>query len=359
MKRGPSILVLCFMIPLIAIGCGKDQEPEIQEPGGSDPEVSVSPQETDAAGSEMVVRVGDTPILRAKVDRKTHDILQQFKMKSPQADLEQMRPLAFRQAIENLIDQQLLLQEASGRGFQADPEEYPNQFSMMKGRFASPEKFTEQLAAMGLTEELFRREIRENIIIDILLDQEIGHDQEVGIEEIKAYYRDNPDDFKRPFQVRASHIILKVNKEHTGEEKAAMRQKLLDLKKQIEAGADFAPLAAEHSEGPSKTKGGDLGYFGKGQMVKAFENAAFSMQVGELSDIIVTKFGYHLILLTERQEEETVGLEQVEKSVRNLLKNQKKQEAVANYLQNLRGQVDFEYAEGYEPPEDTPSEDNP
>jgi peptidyl-prolyl cis-trans isomerase C len=355
MKKSMLLPFVVLAGALLAFGCGKDEEAEGPAAGADQGKIAGTGQavmpadQAGPGGDEVVVRVGDEEIRRVRVDRKTEELLKQIKLKSPNENVEQIRPFAWRQALEDLINQKLLLQEAGKRGLSVDPEDVEDQFNMMISRFPSPEQFQSTLDSIGLSEEGLRAEIEENLLIDRLLDEEVGHDQAVTKKEVADYYKNNPDDFMRPQQVHASHILITVDQTDTPQQKEEKRLRLLDLKKQIEAGADFAEMARTHSDGPSKSKGGDLGFFGRGQMVKPFEDAVFAMQVGELSDIVETKFGYHLIKLLERQEEGKAALAEVDSAIRNVLINRKKQEAVAAYLDSLRLEGRIEYSEGYGP----------
>jgi peptidyl-prolyl cis-trans isomerase D len=147
--------------------------------------------------------------------------------------------------------------------------------------------------------------------------QAIRNRTQVSAEDIKRSYEDNQQQYSTPEQVRASHILLKTE----GKDDAAVKKQAEDLLAKVKAGADFAKLATEYSEDESsKTKGGDLDFFPKGQMVPEFDKAAFSMKVGEISPLVKTQYGYHIIKLTDRKAATTKSLDEVRAQIEDQIK---------------------------------------
>jgi peptidyl-prolyl cis-trans isomerase C len=124
--------------------------------------------------------------------------------------------------------------------------------------------------------------------------------------------------------------------------KAEARTKIESLQTKLNKGEDFGALAKEYSEGPSGPKGGDLGFFGRGQMVKPFEETAFTMKPGQVSEMVETKFGYHIIMVTDRTPEGTLSYEEVRDRLEQYLKQQKVQESIAEYVETLKGKAKIE-----------------
>ena len=137
----------------------------------------------------------------------------------------------------------------------------------------------------------------------------------------------------QPEAMRASHILLKAD---TPEAKAAAKTKAGDLLTQIKGGADFAALAKQHSNDGSAPNGGDLGFFPRGQMVKPFEEAAFALKAGEISPIVETEFGYHIIKGAEHRDARTVPLAEVSDRIAQALRQQKQQALAQEYVQSLK-----------------------
>ena len=143
----------------------------------------------------------------------------------------------------------------------------------------------------------------------------------VSDQKIMDYYEDNMGMFKEEKQVKARHILFKLNQDASEEEEKKIKEKALLVSKKAKQGEDFENLVKEYSEGPSKEEGGDLGYFSQGQMVKPFEEAAFKMKKGEISDPVKTLFGYHVIKLEDIKEAKTKSLEEVREQITKTLIN--------------------------------------
>lgn len=169
-----------------------------------------------------------------------------------------------------------------------------------------------------------RPDIKEQIELmtnDLLASQylmkEVVGKINVTEEDMSIYYKAHLDEFKTPEMVRARHILVKVNRDAKEEDRKKARERIGDILKRVRAGEDFARLASEYSDDPgSKDKGGDLGFFPKGRMVPDFEKAAFSLKPGEVSDIIETPFGLHIIKVEDRKESILEPFEKVRDKVR-------------------------------------------
>jgi peptidyl-prolyl cis-trans isomerase D len=170
----------------------------------------------------------------------------------------------------------------------------------------------------------------------------------VSEEDIKRFYEDNQQQYSTPEQVRASHILLKTE----GKDDAAVKKQAEDLLAKVKAGADFAKLATQYSEDDaSKVKGGDLDFFGKGQMVPEFDKTAFSLSPGQISDLVKTQYGYHIIKVTEKRAATTRKLEEVRAQIEDQLKWERAQTEAQRTADEVAGKLknpaDFDgYAKG-------------
>ncbi len=141
----------------------------------------------------------------------------------------------------------------------------------------------------------------------------------ISDEEVESYYEENIDVYQQERQVKARHILFKFDAETPEEEEEKVRERALSVLEKARAGEDFADLAKEYSEGPTNEQGGDLGYFSSGQMVKPFDDAAFGMEKGEISDLVKTQFGYHIIKVEDIKDAGTKSLAEVQEEIRNRL----------------------------------------
>ena len=137
----------------------------------------------------------------------------------------------------------------------------------------------------------------------------------ISEKEIQSFYEYNADKYNQPKQVKARHILFKFDQNDSDEVKNDAKKRALTVLEKARKGEDFAGLAKEYSEGPSKSQGGDLGYFGAGQMETPFEEAAFALKKGEISDLVQTRFGYHIILVEDIKEADTTPLEKVREEI--------------------------------------------
>jgi len=216
---------------------------------------------------------------------------------------------------KNMIDNELLYLESKKRGYAADENEIALQFNEVQAQFQTEQDFQSALEGMDYTESSFKSAVERRITLEKLIDNDIAPGINVSDESSRSYYEENPEFFVQPKQVRASHILIVVEDQNSEEQKKEAMQKIELVQQKLRAGGDFAALAREYSEGPSNTQGGDLGFFQRGQMVPPFEEAAFSMEIDELSDIVQTRFGYHLIKVTDIQDEVAVPYEYAKNSI--------------------------------------------
>lgn len=161
----------------------------------------------------------------------------------------------------------------------------------------------------------------------------VGRKITIDSSKISEYYQNNIEKYQVPEQRHARHILLKAGEEDSAEQHQEQAQKAAEIQALAKKGGDFSALAQEYSEGPSKDSGGDLGFFSAGQMVAPFDNAVFAMQPGEISDVVKTQFGYHIIYLEEIKPAETTPLEKVTAEITTTLQ-QKEAESLAFQIAN-------------------------
>jgi len=206
-------------------------------------------------------------------------------------------------------------------------QENPNQKIGLVQRLLQVRMVSDLAKKEGLDK---KPEIREQIqfLSDSFLEQEymirsVGKEVVVTDEEVKRFYDANEKGFLAPEQVRARHILIRVPSDASGEERKKAREKIEGVGGRIRKGEDFARLAAELSEDSnSRMNGGDLGFFTKGQMAKPFEEAAFSLKPGQVSGVVETEFGYHLIKVEEHQEARMVTFDAVKEQIRGRLRGE-------------------------------------
>ena len=246
------------------------------------------------------------------------------------------------EVLESLIDRELLFQETKKKGIQVKPEAVSDQLKKIKERYPNKEEFKKLLSNMGLTESDVQAQIERGMAIQELIDKEVGEKIKISDEETKAFYDKNPQLFQQPEQVKASHILIKVAADAPDAQKAEARKKIEAVQQKAQKGEDFATLAKTYSEGPSGPKGGALGYFRRGQMVKPFEEAAFSLKPNETSEIVETQFGYHLIKVDDKKPATKMAYAEVKDRLSDNLKKQKMDSEANAYIETLRKDAKIE-----------------
>lgn len=248
-------------------------------------------------------------------------------------------PLVKYQVLENLINQELLYQESQRYGISIDENEINETYEerKQKANFNTDAEFEEALKATHKSVASYREEIKEGLAIDQFVQKKFTDQTVVSDSDAKQYYDSNPDYFQQPEQVKVSHIMARFTSGSDESEKDAAREKIEKVSERLKAGEDFASVAGEVSEDPSsKESGGDLGYFSKGQTPQSFEDAAFALKKDEISDIVETGSGYHILKLTDRKNARTVSFEEAKDDIVSSLKTSRVNSSVDNYIKELK-----------------------
>ncbi len=293
------------------------------------------------APGDRVAVVNGTIITRGEFDRVLDSELRRAAQSGQQIPAAQMAKIE-NSILDRLIVGELLFQESKKKGIQVKPETVTEQLMTIKQRFPSEAEFKKALEANNMTESKISADIKRDMAIQQLLDKEVDQKVKITDEESKTFYDKNLQLFQQPERVKASHILIKVDEGAPEEKKAEARKKIKEIQQKVQNGEDFAALAKTYSEGPSGPKGGDLGSFGRGQMVKPFEDAAFSLKPNETSDIVETRFGYHLIKVVEKQPAKKIAYADAKDRINKRLKDQKLRTERQLYFDKLKKDAKIE-----------------
>ena len=244
--------------------------------------------------------------------------------------------------LDSLIEREVLYQQSQKVGIQVSDQKVDDQLAGIKKRFPNETEYKNALSKMNLSEDEVKVQIKRGLSIRELIDQQITSKVVINDEESKAYYDKNPQMFKQPEQIKASHILIKVDAKADDAQNAEARKKIEAVQQKLKDGGDFAALAKEYSEGPSSAKGGDLGYFKRGQMVKPFEEAALALKPNEVSDIVETRFGYHLIIVYDIKPEQTLTYADVKDKINQRMKQEKIEKEAVKYDDKLKKDAKLE-----------------
>lgn len=293
------------------------------------------------SSGDRVAVVDGSVITREDFDREMNRVKQGLlNMGKPLID-SQLSELK-KEVLEQLISRELLYQESQRKGIRIGEAAVNEELKALKKGFPSEAEFKSALKEAKLSELEVKSQIERGLAIDEFITGHFVEKVTISDNEVRAYYESHPESFKQPEQVRASHILISVDPQANRSKRSSARKKIEDIRQKLRKGEDFAALAKEFSQGPSSAKGGDLGYFRRGQMTKPFEDAAFALMPGEVSDVVETKFGYHLIKVFEKMPETTIAFEGIREVLGRYLTQQKAQKEVSLYVQKLKKKAKVE-----------------
>lgn len=275
-----AVFAAIFVVIALA-GCNAAKKPEVNKP-----EISKTGSSAPASGGKVVVEIGKEKITLDEINEMMKTIPEQYQA------MAQSRKDMF---LESIINQKLLYAEASKLSLDKDPD------------------VQKQLD-----------EARKEILIRAYLKEEIENTVKVTDEEAKKYYDANKDKLKEPEKINVSHILVDSEAEAK------------DILAKLKGGADFAALAKEKSKDASKEKGGEIGFIAKGQTAPEFEQAAFALQPGQLSNVVKTQFGYHIIKVTEKQPEKLMAYDDIKDQLKQMMLSGKQKESFDALLKDLR-----------------------
>jgi peptidyl-prolyl cis-trans isomerase C len=291
------------------------------------------------------VRVNGVGIANERLDRFVVEYLAQ-KGRNAEAI---RHPSAYRQyrreALDQLIDDELLWQEAERRGMTATKKEIDLAVAAARARYKTEDEFARRLERAGLSEATYPQHVKRQASIQNLLDRKVLKGLRVTDKEVHAFYMGNPDRFTTPEQVRARHILVETDSAKSAEERARARATAEEILALVRAGADFEALARERSQDASSAQGGDLGWVDRDKMVPEFEAAAFALRDGEVSGLVETVFGFHVIRTEGRRGGELVPEAKVREEIRKHLLGEKQKAAVRATIDSLRAKARIEFAE--------------
>jgi len=294
----------------------------------------------------------DLPAVVAKVDGKpiTRDDLLQASQAVQIRLAQQGRPITptvgfYRQVLDEIVGIALLQEDAKTSGVTASDQEVQQQLTQRKSVFPDEATYKKALAKAGLTEEKLRQQTRDQISVQKYLQSRLAQAGNVSDQATREFYDKNKAQMQAPERVHVRHILIGTGEKASPADKQKARQKAEDVLKRLQAGEDFAKLAQENSDDPgSKIRGGDLGWLVKGQNVPpAFEKAAFALtKPNELSPVVESPFGYHVIQFVERQASGPIPYEQVKPRIAQLLQQQQAQQQLAARVRELRSKAKVE-----------------
>ena len=278
----------------------------------------------------VVARVNGSPIDAAELRRAKKIMLRGQTVPADQNEA------VNKQALEQLISAELLYQAAVKLEIKDLDKQIDAKLAKGRERFKDEQDFKKAIKELDMDEKELREYTRRDLYITSFVEATLMPKAVVTEADVRSFYDNNMDKFKRDETVKASHILIGADANASADDKKKALEKAEKLKKELTGGADFVMLAKGNSTCPSAPQGGDLGFFGKGQMVPAFEKAAFALKPGEVSSIVETQFGFHIIKLTDKTPASTTEFKDVKAKIEEFLKGQKVNEAIGKFLEGAR-----------------------
>jgi peptidyl-prolyl cis-trans isomerase C len=304
---------------------------------------------SDLLGDPIVAKGKGVEVKRSQLDAALIGVSAGLKARGQTVTPDQMTNIE-RQVLNDIISLQLLLDKATPADKTKGQELFDKAIERLKteGKLTEAEfdeKLATQLRIQSITREEWNKQRLDQAIAGAVLEREMK--VVITDDEVKKFYEENPSRFEQPEMVRASHVLIgtrdvATGAEMTDEQKKAKHKVAEDVHKRALAGEDFAKLAKEYSDDPgSKDKGGEY-TFPRGQMVPEFEAAAFSLGTNQISDIVTTQFGYHIIKLSEKIPAKKVELAKVSDDVKEGLKSQQLQKLLPAFLEAALKEADVQ-----------------
>ncbi len=298
------------------------------------PAVALGKPARGSAEEEVVATINGRPILRRDFDLAVQVQLRGRLQRG--LGLEELRA-AREKVLEALIDSEILYQKAAKSRLDVPDADVEAEIRRIRAGFPEPGDFARILQQEGVSEADFRDQVRRSLLVTRFVEREVVDGLTIEDEDLRRYYDQNPGEMTRTEAVRVSQIMARVAANAPPAARAAARQKIEEILKELRAGKDFAELARKYSEGPEADRGGDTGFVSQGGGAPPLlERAAFQLQPGQTSDIIETRIGFHILRVTERRPGGPIPFEEARPAIRARLRAREREEKIRTYLAALK-----------------------
>lgn len=348
--RFTQILALSFALLLAGLAaCEKDTEG--QASGTPAPEGTPATGQPGAAPAAIPSMPADPSKMPDVVARcngkeiKKDDLLTQARLMQAQIaqasrgqQVPSMDEAFYRQVLDSMVAQALLLQDARDQGVTVSDEELKPQMAALRGRFPDEATYKKALEKEGLSEKELQEKLRQEAVIQKYVGTKVLNQVAVTDQAAREFYDRNQDKMQRPERAHLRHILIAVKPGASDADKQKAREKAEGLLEKLKDGEDFAKLAAENSDDPgSKVRGGDLSWYSRGQTVPQFEKAAFALaRPNDLSGVVETQFGFHIIQLVEREAASPVPFEEARPRITQMLQQKQAGERLKAHVEDLK-----------------------
>ena len=253
------------------------------------------------------------------------------------AEIRQNLPKLEAKALDQAIGAKLLLDQAARLDIPVTEKDIDAEVARVVEQVGGEENYKKALAAQGIAEADFRKELEKGARVNMLVNQACAHVADPTEDEVTAFYEAHKAEYVEPPQVLCQHILVKGSNDAALDKIKEIRERIVNDK------ADFAEEAKKHSDCPSGAQGGSLGWFGRGMMVPEFDKAAFEMKKGEVSGVVTTEFGYHIIYKADERGGGQQTIVDVHDQIKDLLRHEARGKAMDAYVAELREKATIEY----------------
>jgi peptidyl-prolyl cis-trans isomerase C len=342
LKVNPGAAAALIVLACAASACNRaaEEKPETTaaQPGSAaaaEPPAPEPPKPVPDVIPAVVARVNGVEIPKTDFDR----LIKQMEMQAGQPVPANRRDEIYRAMIDRLVTYTVLVQEAKARNIEVPAAEAKQvsdaKIAELRQQIPDQTAFEKALAERNMTLDRLRADIRNDLAINKLMEAELAGVPAITDTDVKEFYDTNPDEFSG---LRASHILIRPQGADEASKNKA-RTTATDVLKQARSGADFAELARKHSADGSAQQGGDLGFFTKASMVPEFSEAAFALQPGQISEVVETQFGFHVIKAMERKD---VPLEEASPKIRDFLTAKRRDERQQAFVTQVKNKSKIE-----------------
>ncbi len=287
-------------------------------------------------------------IIKPQIDQAKQDLQNPNVSLPDEARVMEGMKEIWRDAVAQLIKEELLKEQVKDANIVISDEEADEFFKKrLEQANVDWDNFKKVLEEKNVSYEEILGDAKKELTYLQFITSKMDESEKVTEEDAKEFYEDNKSRFIIPEQVKASHILVPVSSRDSNDVRLKAKEKIEDMLRQIKEGADFAEFAKNNPDS-TKATGGDLGYFGRGEMVEEFEKPAFELEPNQVSDVIETDFGYHLIKVTDHKAEETISFDEVKDKLIESLKNQKEDAFIQKYIESLVENADIKFPKGKE-----------
>ena len=291
---------------------------------------------------KVIAKINGQPIYEDQLSGDVNKSLKKWKKYGMRQQTPELTYRLQTKSLNKVIDDELVIQAAQKIKVTDLDKKVDQKISEMKKRYGTDKQFEDHLQKRNLTKQKLRENLTKQVYVDEYLIQKGISDPDIPEAQIREFYDSSPENYARKETIKVSHILIKVDESAGPEEKEKAYLKIEEIRKEIIGGKDFAEMAKEHSQCNSAAGGGSLRYIERGYMPKEFDEVAFAIEKNTVSKIVETKFGYHIILVTDKMPGGIAPYEEVRDFIKKYLQKDESKKKLAEHIALLKEKATIE-----------------